>query len=86
MSVFVYRSSNKNNWYLFIRERDVFDNVPQPLLKLLGKLEIALEFDLHPQRKLARGNTDQVIEDLTEKGYHVQIGDPIAAQAAERHH
>jgi len=86
MNVFVYRSSKKSSWYLYVPGEGVFEQVPETLLKTLGPLEMALEFDIHPERKLARGNTAQVIADLEEKGYHLQIGDPMIADQFERRH
>ncbi len=86
MNVFVYRSGKKNTWYLYILEEGNFDPVPEQLLGTLNPLELALQFELHPGRTLARGNTEQVIADLQSKGYHLQIGDPLIADLAERAH
>jgi uncharacterized protein YcgL (UPF0745 family) len=86
MNVFVYRSGKKNTWYLYVPGEGNFEQVPEQLLATLGPLEMALQFDLHPERKLARDNAAQVIADLEEKGYHLQIGDPMIADPLVRRH
>lgn len=86
MNVFVYRSGKKSSWYLYLPDEDNFDKVPEQLLATLKPLELALQFDLHPGRSLARDNAPQVMSDLQEKGYHLQIGDPLIADPLARQH
>lgn len=86
MKVFVYRSDKKNGWYLYVADENDFTRVPEQLLTTLKPMELALQFELHADRSLARGNAPQVMADLREKGYHLQIGDPlIANQQASTH-
>ncbi len=77
MNVWVYKSERKNGYYLYVPTADDFSNVPDTLLTGLGKLDLALEFDLHAERKLASENAATVLNNLQQQGYHLQINDPL---------
>lgn len=70
---YIYRSLRKDGLYLFVLEEDQFDCIPESLAQYLGKLEKAMELDLHPTRKLSRGDAREVIEKLKEQGFYIQI-------------
>lgn len=77
MNVWVYKSERKTGYYLYVATRDDFSEVPDALLKGLGKLDLALEFDLHADRRLASENAETVLNNLDKQGYHLQINDPM---------
>jgi uncharacterized protein YcgL (UPF0745 family) len=77
MKVWVYKSERKSSYYLYVATEDDFSNVPDALLKGLGKLDLALEFILHADRKLASENTETVLSNLNNQGYHLQINEPM---------
>ena len=49
------------------------DDLPEELLKLIGKYVHAMELDLSTRKKLANENIDSVKESLKDKGYHAQL-------------
>ena len=69
----VYRSLRKDGLYLFVLEEDDFECVPENVMQHVGKLEKAMALDLYPGRRLARGSADEVIANLKERGFHIQI-------------
>lgn len=69
----VYRSPRKQEMYLYLAEEDAFDKVPAALLARFGEPVLVIELELSPERKLARENVDQVMNDLREKGFHLQM-------------
>jgi len=73
MKCFVYKSIKKADSYIYINEKDNFDAVPEQLLSLFGKPEYTLEFDLTPDRKLASADAEQVIKNLNDQGYYLQM-------------
>ncbi len=73
MLSFVYRSSKKDEMYLYICERDKFDKVPEALLKVFGAPEFVLQLNLAKREKLARANIDEVRSNLKEQGFHLQM-------------
>lgn len=73
MMTFVYRSDKRPETYVYLREQDAFGVLPPDLLKALSPLKPALQFDLQPERKLARDDTSKVLANLSSIGYHVQF-------------
>ena len=73
MKCFVYKSLNKVDTYIYLHKKDDFKKVPNQLLKLFGKPEFTLEFELTENRKLALADAKQVIANLKEQGYYLQI-------------
>jgi len=53
-------------------EKDL-EAVPEALLKQLGKLESAMTLKLTPERKLAQADITEVLAQLDEQGYYLQI-------------
>jgi uncharacterized protein YcgL (UPF0745 family) len=70
---YVYRSRRRADTYLFVPDRDDFSGVPEPLLKLFGDGELALELELTPQRRLAAADAAEVMRCLREQGYFLQL-------------
>ena len=50
-----------------------FLHLPESLHKRIGRTELVMELDLHPDRKLARVDVVQVIAALREQGYFLQL-------------
>lgn len=76
MNCFVYRSGKKSGMYLYLKEKDAFDDVPESLMKLLGELTFSFEFDLSEDRKLVREEAKEVIRIIEESGYFLQMPPP----------
>jgi len=73
MQCFIYRCSNKPDLYIYLAEEDVFDNVPKEIFNSLGIVEFSMELELTPETKLARENTETVINNLEQHGFHIQL-------------
>ena len=89
MQCFIYRCSNRPDLYIYLAEEDVFDNVPKELFNTLGIIEFSMELELTPETKLAREDTQKVIDNLNEHGFHIQLPaneslEEIMARIAER--
>lgn len=70
---YIYKSPRKAETYLFVLKENDFSAVPAPLLEALGKVEKVIDFELTPERKLARGNARQIMSDLIQTGFHLQL-------------
>jgi hypothetical protein len=83
MQAFVYRSGRKPDTYLYLREKDAFGLVPEPVRAPLGTLTFVLGVALTPERKLARADAAVVRANLEHVGYHLQgppdVLDPLVA-------
>ena len=76
MRCYVYRSRRRADTYVYLPRRDDFTGVPDGLLSALGRLDFALEFDLTPQRRLAREDAAIVLANLDRQGFHLQLPPP----------
>jgi len=73
MHCVVYKSLRKADTYLFVAHEDDFSALPPELCKALGQLEKIMSLQLSAEKKLARGNAVQVLADLHETGFHLQL-------------
>ena len=71
----IYRSSRKLDTYLYLIDKDDFSVIPQELMRVFGPPEFSFSFDLTEERKLAREDASEVIENLESQGYHLQLQD-----------
>jgi uncharacterized protein YcgL (UPF0745 family) len=78
MLCFVYRSRPQYDMYLYVIEKDNFENIPEALMKKFGMPEFSLDFELTPERNLARADTAEVIKSLESTGYYLQMPDKMA--------
>lgn len=72
----IYKGSAKPDTYLYVLKEDDFSNVPDTLINAFGQTEKVIELTLTPASRLARNNTEQVIQDLETQGYHLQMPPP----------
>jgi hypothetical protein len=74
MKTFIYKSTRKEELYLYITEKDDFSNVPQALFDSMGKEPaFVMELELSVDKPLAREDVNKVIENLSNQGFHVQM-------------
>ena len=69
----VYRSPRKQEMYLFLAAEDGFDRVPAALMERFGEPILVIELELNPERKLAREDVNQVMSNLGDQGFHLQM-------------
>jgi uncharacterized protein YcgL (UPF0745 family) len=78
MKTYIYKSSRKEELYLYLANKDDFSNVPQALYDSMGKEPIfVMEVELTAERTLAREDVVTVKKNLVAHGYHIQIPPPI---------
>lgn len=76
MQAYIYKSLRKDDTYVFLAARDDFTRLPEPVREPLGRLQFVMELALTPERKLARGDTAVVRENLALRGFHLQMPPP----------
>lgn len=69
----VYRSSKKNDMYLYVDKKEDLSRVPAPLLTLFGAPKAAMVLMLSEEKKLARVDVNDVMQQIIEKGYFLQM-------------
>lgn len=74
MKTFIYKSTKKEELYLYIANKDDFSDVPQELYDSMGKEPVfVMELELSAERPLAREDVNLVMQNLTNQGFHVQM-------------
>ena len=73
ITCYIYRCSAKTDLYIYLAEKDDFNCLPEELKKNLGTISFSMELTLHENRKLAKEDVKQVMNNLEEKGFHLQL-------------
>ncbi len=76
----IYRSNRKLDTYLYLVGKDDFSVVPSDLLRIFGPPEFSFSFDMTRDRELAREDSREVLENLENQGYHLQLQDDILVE------
>jgi uncharacterized protein YcgL (UPF0745 family) len=72
-SCLVYRSSRKQETYLFLPVGAVYDDLPDELRAMFGEPAPVMKLDLEPDTRLAQVEAARVIEALATDGYFLQL-------------
>jgi len=73
MKCTVYKSLRQFDYYLYVSSEAGLSGLPEGLLSLLGELNKVVELELHPQRKLAQADVVEVMRQIEEAGYFLQM-------------
>lgn len=73
LNVSVYKSPKKDELYLYVPQEDGLEKLPQELLVMFGEPKHVIDFELPPEKKLAREDTATVLEALASKGFFMQM-------------
>ncbi len=80
LTCYIYRSERKADTYLYLLSKDDFSVVPAELLKAFGMPEFSFQFELAKGRKLAKEDVGEVIANLEERGFHLQMADNLLVE------
>ncbi|MFA7553644.1 MAG: YcgL domain-containing protein [Spongiibacteraceae bacterium] len=69
----VFRSPKQEGMYLYVDKKEALSRVPEALLKQFGKPQQAMTLLLHPERTLALVDVANVLAELEQKGYYLQM-------------
>ncbi|WP_105201375.1 YcgL domain-containing protein [Pseudoalteromonas sp. T1lg10] len=72
----VYKSKKKPDTYLYLPKRDDFSAVPQPLMDMFGKPQFVILLNLATKTQLALADITKVKDELSEKGFYLQLPPP----------
>lgn len=85
MQAYVYKSDRKADTYLYLAQRDAFDVLPAPLAQSLGTLQFVLEVALTADRRLAVADPQRVRDELSSRGFFLQVPPSVTSLMA-RHY
>ncbi|MEH6670411.1 YcgL domain-containing protein [Halopseudomonas sp.] len=69
----IYRSKRKQGMYLYVPRKTDLAGLPESLMQLFGKAELAMDLVLSEERTLAREDIHKVLANLQSQGYHLQM-------------
>ncbi len=75
----IYKSSKKDEMYLYVLKADGLAKVPEVLMSMFGMPRHVSDMMLTPERKLARADIVQVLEKLADPGFYLQMPPPPEA-------
>ena len=78
----IFSVSKKQEMYLYVDKSLGLTRVPQALLAQLGELSPVMTLHLNAERKLARVNATEVLSNIQQHGFFLQMP-PVTAATAE---
>jgi len=69
----IYKASRENELYLYVEKGNDFSELPTELMSRMGDLNEVMTLVLDINRKLARVKTKNVLAEIEEKGYFLQL-------------
>ncbi len=72
----IYKSLKKDETYLYLAKKDDFSPVPEALMAMFGKPQLALVINLAQKKQLVRADIDKVKKALDEDGFYLQLPPP----------
>ena len=69
----VFKGSQKQDHFLYLPLDYDQTQLPTTLQSLLGELQLVVEFELTPHRKLAIADAAEVITQLSDRGFYLQM-------------
>ena len=79
----LYRSPRKDEMYLYVDKARGLEDVPEALLAQFGEPEELMVLVLTPEKKLARANAGEVLKQIAEQGFYLQMP-PTTAELLRR--
>ncbi len=73
MLCYIYRTEKKPDTYLYLTKPWEEAEIPEDLSSLFSPAILAMELELDPSRTLVREDISQVLDNLQNQGYHLQL-------------
>ena len=73
MNCSVFRSNRKEYTYLYLPAGKVFEDIPPALQGAFGQPEFVMDLELSPDRLLASEDVSEVMQNLRDNGFHLQL-------------
>jgi uncharacterized protein YcgL (UPF0745 family) len=67
--------------YIYLAEEDNFENMPKEIFNSLGIVEFSMELEVTAETRLAKENTQTVLNNLKEHGFHIQLASDESVEA-----
>lgn len=72
----IYRSTKRDQTYLYVEKKDDFSRVPEALMNGFGKPQLAMMLPLDGSKKLVGADIEKVKAALRDEGFYLQMPPP----------
>lgn len=69
----IFKSARREEMYLYVEKSRGLDAVPEELLGRFGKAIPVMVLPLTPDRKLARADATDVLDNIAKQGFYLQM-------------
>ncbi len=69
----VYKSTKKADTYLYVKEKDKFEDVPKALLEHFGKPKFVMLIPISKRSHIANLPVNEFVHKVSEKGFYLQL-------------
>lgn len=69
----IYKSTHREDMYLYVPAEGDFSRVPEALMTHFGPPDYVMSIELWPERPLAQAEAGKVMDQLCEHGYYLQM-------------
>lgn len=73
----IFKSTKKNDTYLYVKDRHDLSPVPEALLDMFGKPQFVMLFNLNGTKQLLAKDNETVKSEIVEKGFYLQMPPPV---------
>ncbi|MFT8210111.1 MAG: YcgL domain-containing protein [Symbiopectobacterium sp.] len=81
----IYRSTKRDQTYLYVDKKDDFSRVPEALMESFGTPHLVMLLPLDGSKKLASADIEKVKQALKEEGFYLQLPPPPENLLSPRH-
>lgn len=81
----IYRSSKRDQTYLYVEKKDDFSRVPSTLMESFGRPQQVMILPLDGSKTLASADINKVKQLLVEQGFYLQLPPPPENLLEELH-
>tara|TARA_R110002049_G_scaffold56036_26_gene154957 strand:- start:1136 stop:1408 length:273 start_codon:yes stop_codon:yes gene_type:complete len=74
----IFKSSRRQEMYLYVEKSRGVEDVPEDLLRRFGERIPVMVLALSPERKLARADVTEVIDSIAKQGFYLQMPPTMA--------
>jgi uncharacterized protein YcgL (UPF0745 family) len=76
----IFKGKREPELYVYVPWKAGAANIPEDLKNRMGELSEVMTIMIGPDKKLARARAENVLNDIQEKGYYLQLPPEIGGQ------
>lgn len=69
----IYKGNKKEDTYAYLEAPADFEKMPEAIRKMFGELQRVMELEITESTKLAKENPVDVLNNIKENGFHIQL-------------